>query len=122
MFTYLPFLWFRVRAALAAAFLLFAAACGDSNPLIGDWTLDGEALPAAVRGVIAMAGGGDSLTFKDDHMVIDGRSVLVTYLIEDDMVTVVPEGENSGDVFRVIDRTHIELVMPIIGGLVFVKD
>ena len=112
----------RVMGALAATLLFLVTGCGDGNPLIGQWSLDEDELPAAFRGVMAMVGNGGTLIFKEDAMVADGRSVLVTYLIEDDMVTVVPEGENTGDVFRVIDRKHIELVLPLIGDLVYEKD
>jgi hypothetical protein len=106
--------------AIAAA--VFLVACGDSNPLIGEWQIDEDELPSPIRAAMEMAGMGIEIEFDDDRMIIDGRSILVSYLVEDDKITVVPNGENTGDVFRVIDKSHIELVVPVIGGIVYEKD
>jgi major membrane immunogen (membrane-anchored lipoprotein) len=91
----------RHGAALAA--LLLLAACGQSNPLIGEWEAEGGAAEA-----IAGLGGDPNLAkavFTEETMTISGTTYKVTYEVrDDDTVVVKAEGQPIDLVFKVSEE------------------
>ncbi len=83
----------RVPVIIAA--ILFAAACGQSNPLLGDWELDrGETSRGAV--LAADAAELTTLRFASDSIDVPATEIPVSYVVEGDVVRVVG-GDGRGE-------------------------
>jgi hypothetical protein len=103
---------------ILASLLLFLPialiACGESNPLLGRWVFDADASEglAAAGAVISMGfSGGVEVEFREDKMVLGGKSQSVSYEITDDRVIVTgPDGE--GLVYTIVDANNVVLDRP----------
>ena len=70
------------------AAILFAAACGQSNPVLGDWELDRD---ETSRGAVLAAEAAEltTLRFESAAIASPGTEIPVSYVVEGDVVRVV---------------------------------
>jgi hypothetical protein len=79
---HLHFVFFTAAAALIAA-------CSQSNPLIGEWKMEGP-----MAALASTLGESDTLVFAEDSMTMGSDTTKVTYDVRDSSTVVVnPEGE-----------------------------
>ena len=97
--------------------LLAALGCGDSNPLLGRWTVDAEASPRGAAAGLELAGA-DKLEFQEGRMLIGSRSQDVTYTVEDDRVTVTSVQQGEGAVYEIVSADSISFETPV-GVLIY---
>ena len=94
--------------------IFIVTACGESNPLLGRWVFDAEASKglAAAGAVISMGFSGvEEIEFREDKMVMAGKSRSVSYEIADGRVIVTgPDGE--GLVYTIVDEDRVLLDGP----------
>jgi hypothetical protein len=95
--------------------LLALAACGDGNPILGRWVVDAEQSPPGSATGLEMAGS-DKLEFLEDRVIAGSSSLDVTYIVEDDRVTVTTlQGQGTVYEFESRDQMSVETPMgPII--------
>ena len=74
---------------------LFAAACGASNPVLGDWEIDRD---DNRRGVLLAVEAADleTLSFEREAIASPGTEIPVSYVVEEDVVRVV-RGDGRGE-------------------------
>jgi hypothetical protein len=77
------------------AAILFAAACGQGNPVLGDWELDRD---ETSRGAVLAAEAAEltTLRFASDSIDVPGVQIPVSYVVEGDVVRAV-RGDGRGE-------------------------
>ena len=95
--------------------LLALAACGDGNPILGHWVVDADRSPPGGATGLEMAGSAE-LEFLEDRMIAGSSSLNVTYIVENDRVTVTTrQGQGTVYKFESPDLMSVETPMgPII--------
>jgi len=95
--------------------LIALAGCGDGNPILGHWVVDAEQSPPGSATGLEMAGSAE-LEFLEDRMIAGSSSLDVTYIIENDRVTVTTlQGQGTVYEFESPDQMSVETPMgPII--------
>jgi len=96
--------------------LLALAACGDGNPILGHWAVDAEQSPPGSAAGLEMAGSAE-LEFLEDRMIAGSSSLDVTYVVEDDRVTVTTL-QGQGTVYEFMSRDQMSVETPM-GQIVF---
>jgi hypothetical protein len=86
-------------------------ACGETNPLLGRWVFDADASEglAAAGAVIARGFSGvEEIEFREDKMVLGGKSQSVSYEVADDRV-IVTGADGEGLVYTIVDANRVVL-------------
>ncbi len=103
-----------ILATLILLLPIVVTACGETNPLLGRWVFDADASEglAAAGAVISMGFSGvEEIEFREDKMVMSGKSQSVGYEIADGRVIVTrPDGE--GLVYTIVDENRVVLDRP----------
>ena len=89
--------------------LLLAVACGESNPLLGQWEYDAEAssgLAAAGAEIVAGVSGSGPIEFREDKIVSGGKSESVSYEVAEGRV-IVTGSDGKGVVYTIVDENHV---------------
>jgi hypothetical protein len=100
----------RVPVIIAA--ILFAVACGQSNPALGDWEIDRD---ETSRGALLAAEATEltALRFESASIAAPGIEIPVSYVVEGDVVRVV-RGDGRGEHrVEVLPGGRIRVELPI---------
>jgi hypothetical protein len=106
----------RMIKAWYVCLLLALAACGDGNPILGHWAVDAEQSPPGSATGLEMAGSAE-LEFLEDRMIAGSSSLDVTYVVEDDRVTVTTL-QGQGTVYEFTSRDQMSVETPM-GPIIF---
>lgn len=105
--------WRSVAAALVLA-VLSLTACGESNPLIGEWRLDDKNVDSMVKSALNVAGAGSSvIVFTADKMISGDQAKPVSYDVAGDRVVVTAKGESDGQVYQIVDNRYFDIQLPL---------
>lgn len=96
--------------------LLALAACGEGNPILGHWAVDAALSPPGSATGLEMAGSAE-LEFLEDRMIAGSSSLDVTYVVENDRVTVTTL-QGQGTVYEFISRDQMSVETPM-GPIIF---
>ena len=96
---------------LAAVMLVVFAACGPSNPVLGEWEMDSDqtSLGAAA---FARQAGFDRITFESDRVLTGDLELQVRYVVEEDRVRIVRRDRDHEDVVELLDGGLINVELP----------
>lgn len=99
------------RAALSFAALLTLSACGDSNPLIGEWELQAE---GPLGGIVSgMANEDDrKIEFTSSSFIAGGETKSVTYEVKDDKTVIVRMEGEQPTTFTVVEINDKKCIAP----------
>lgn len=99
------------RAALVFAALLPLSACGDSNPLIGEWELQADGPLGGL--VTGMSNAEDrTIEFTSSSVVTGGETKAVTYEVQDDKTVIVRMEGEAPTTFTVIEINDKRCIAP----------
>jgi hypothetical protein len=89
-----------------------AVACGQQNPVLGDWELDRD---ESRRGAVLAAEATDltALTFRHDTILAEATEIPVSYAVEEDRVRVVREDGRGEHLILVLPDGRIRVELPI---------
>lgn len=106
---------FSMHKAWLLIVFLALSACGDGNPILGHWVVDADQSPPGSATGLEMAGSAE-LEFLEDRMIAGSSSLDVTYVVEDDRVTVTTlQGQGTVYQFESPDQMSVDTPMgPII--------
>lgn len=113
--------WRSIAAALVLA-VLSVTACGEKNPLIGEWRVDDKNFNSIVQSALNAAGSGSPMiVFTADKMIAGDQAKQVSYEVAGDRVVVTAKGESNGQVYTVIDGNYFDVQLPLAMKLRYVK-
>ena len=104
----------RNLATLILLLPIAVTACGETNPLLGRWVFDADASEglAAAGAAISMGFAGvEEIEFREDKMVLGGKSQSVSYEVADGRV-IVTGADGEGLVYTIVDANHVVLDRP----------
>jgi hypothetical protein len=104
----------RNLATLILLLPIAVTACGEANPLLGRWVFDADASEglAAAGAAISMGFAGvEEIEFREDKMVLGGKSQSVSYEVADGRV-IVTGADGEGLVYTIVDANHVVLDRP----------
>lgn len=105
--------WRGVVAALVFT-ALSVTACGEKNPLIGEWRAEGVDAGSMVGAALNVAGAGSPvIVFTEDTMIAGDQAKPVVYEIAGSRVVVTAKGEASGQVYTIVDGRHFDVQLPL---------
>jgi hypothetical protein len=93
---------------LVAALLAVSAACGPSNPVLGEWEMDPRQTSLGAVAFTRQAGF-DRITFESDRVLTGDVELSVRYVVEEDRVRVVRTDRDHEDVVELLDDGFIDV-------------
>ena len=106
-----------LAAALAVVYLLCSPACGQPNPLVGEWEMDTD-LTRAHTAKFARDAGYDRIRFGADTVLIGEEELPVSYVVGEREVRVVRQDRDHEDVVELLENERIRVAFP--GGVIVV--
>lgn len=102
---------------LAVVYLLCSPACGQSNPVLGEWEMDaGQTKSHTAK--FARGAGYDRIRFGADTVLIGDVELLVSYVVGEREVRVVRQDRDHEDVVELLENERIRVAFP--GGVTVV--
>lgn len=100
------------RGLVATTVMLVAIACGDQNPVLGDWDIDSQ---QTERGAVTAAELTDlsTLTFRSDAIVTNDTVIPVSYVVEGDRVRLIREDGRGEHLVELLPEDRIRVDLPI---------
>lgn len=96
-------------------------ACSDGNPILGHWRVDADLSPPGSAAGLEMSGSAE-LEFLETRMVAGSSSLDVTYIVEEDRVTVTTmQGQGTVYRFDPESRDQMSVETPL-GAIVFKRE
>lgn len=106
------------RGLVAVAVMLVASACGDQNPVLGDWSIDRH---ETERGAVTAAEVTDlsTLTFRSDAIAAKDTVIPVSYVVEGDRVRLIREDGRGEYLVELLPEDRIRVELPIRASAVY---
>ena len=97
---------------VAAAVVLVTVACGQNNPVLGDWSIDRQ---ESVSGAVTAAEAADlsTLTFRGDAIVAKDTVIPVSYVVEGDRIRLIREDGRGEHLIELLPDGRIRVELPI---------
>jgi uncharacterized lipoprotein YehR (DUF1307 family) len=110
-----PMKMMKTLAVLVALLVpsMLLTACGDSNPIIGEWKIDEDKMPPMMKMGLAMSGAKELPTFEftSSSVITEGEEKEVTYEVKDDQVIVSAKDEKRPLVITILNDDRIRMDM-----------